>query len=419
MSKAIAEWRSYWFLPIAAAFGYSIAVLHTYSLGPFIEPLAQEFGWSRGQISMGITISGIGSALFGVPIGIVVDRLGPRLVGLLGVLLMGGAFALLGTTSGVIGNWVVLWGVVALGTVCVHATVWTSAVASRFEASRGLALAVTLSGASVGATVFPLLATWLIGTYGWRTAFVAQAAIWAAIVFPVLFLFFHSAKDAGANERMAAAETAVPLTGLSLVEGLRSPAFYKLLMAGGFFAFTAIGITVHFVPILTDSGSARLAAAGIASLIGIFSVVGRLGTGALLDFLPAHVVGATIFLLPILAAALLLFYGAYPLSQAAAASIFGLTVGAEIDVIAYLATRHFGLKNFGGLFGGLVTALALGVAFGPLVAGMAYDSYGSYDPFLVLTMVLMGASSIAVASLGRPPFGAGGGSPADPASDAA
>ncbi len=413
-SKAATEWRNFWFLPVAAALGYSIGVLHTYSIGPFMEPLQQEFGWSRGQISMGITIAGVGTALFGVPIGMLIDRLGPRIVGLIGAITMSAAVALLSTATGDKANWILLWCVVALGSVCVHATVWTAAVATRFEASRGMAFAVTLSGASIGATAFPLLATWLIGHYGWRTAFAVLPGIWVAIVLPLLLFFFRGASDGTRQQRAAAAHAAGILPGVTFAEGLRSPAYYKLLLAGGFFAFTAIGITVHFVPILTDAGAQRMAAAGIAGLIGIFSIVGRLGTGFLLDRFPAHIVGASCFVLPIIAAALLLVDGANPLSQSAAAAIFGLTVGAEIDVIAYLATRQFGLKSFGSLFGGIVTALALGVAFGPLVAGRTYDSYDSYGPFLVLNMVLMGISSIALLTLGHGRFGV-----QDPAPEAA
>ena len=84
---------------------------------------------------------------------------------------------------------------------------------------------------------------------------------------------------------------------------------------------------MHFVPILKDAGAQPLAAAGIASLIGIFSIVGRLGTGVLLDRFPGHIVGAGAFLLPIVAAVLLLFYGGNPISQAFAAAALGLTVG--------------------------------------------------------------------------------------------
>jgi predicted MFS family arabinose efflux permease len=277
-------------------------------------------------------------------------------------------------------------------------------VASRFETSRGLAFAVTLSGASVAATVFPLLATALIGSYGWRTGFMAMGGIWAALVFPLMFLFFRGAQDRPGEQRVTT-KAAGTLPGVSVAEGLRMAAFYKLLLACGLFTFTALGIIVHFVPILTDRGADPLAAAGIASLIGIFSIVGRLGTGVLLDHLPGHLVGAGVFLLPIVACALLFADGANPLSQGIAAACFGLTVGAEVDVIAYLASRHFGLKNYGVLFGAMIGALALGTAFGPLAAGAAFDWYGSYAQFLVLTMVFMAASSLALATLSRPRFG--------------
>jgi MFS family permease len=112
-----------------------------------------------------------------------------------------------------------------------------------------------------------------------------------------------------------------------------------------------------------------------------------------------------VFLLPIAACALLFAYGESPLSQSVAAAIFGLTVGAEVDVIAYLASQHFGLKHFGVFSGAMIGALALGAAFGPLAAGAAFDRYGSYRQFLVLTMVFMAASSLAMGTLSRPRFG--------------
>jgi MFS family permease len=401
--NAAAEWRSFWFLPFAAALGYSTSVIHVYSLGPYIGPLGQEFGWSRAQISVGISVASFISAVFCIPVGILVDRVGPRRIALIGIAAMCTAYALLSTTTGGTVNWIVLWCVIALGTLWVQATVWTSAVASRFETSRGLAFAITLSGGSLSATVFPVLATWLIGLYGWRTAFAAQAGIWAALVFPILFLFFRGAYDGAHRERAVAARAATPLTGLTLSEGLRSPTLYKLLMAAGLFSFTAIGALVHFVPILTGNGATPLAAAGIAGLIGIFSIVGRLGTGALLDRFPGHLVGAAAFLLPIIASGLLLVDGSNPISQSIAAAVLGLTVGSEVDVIAYLAARHFGLKSFGALYGAMVMALSLGTAFGPLAAGAVFDHFGSYAHFLVLTTLLNSVSAIALFTLGPTP----------------
>jgi len=396
--SAAAEWRGFWYLPIVGALGYATSVLHVYSLGPFFGPLQHEFGWSRAQISAGNFLAAIISGMFCIPVGKAVDRFGPRRIGLVGVLAMTGAYALLSTATGTKDNWYLLWAIVGVGTFCVQATVWTSAVASRFEVSRGRAFAITLCGASVAQFAFPLIVTSFIATQGWRTAFAATGGLWAALVFPLLFFLFRGARDQRREPNMVVTQERT-LSGATLSEGLRSPAMYKLLMAAALFAFTVIGVVVHFVPILTDSGATPTRAATIGSLIGIFSIVGRLGTGLLLDKFPGHKVGALAFLIPIPACALLLFYGANPISHIAVAVIFGLTVGSEVDVIAYLAAKQFGLKSFGALYGVLQMALAAGTAFGPLAAGAVFDNFGNYRPFLILTTVLMAASAIAIFSL--------------------
>lgn len=297
-------------------------------------------------------------------------------------------------------------------------------MASRFESSRGLAFAVTLSGGSLAAAVFPPLATALIGVWGWRGAFVGLGVMWGGLVLLAVALFFRGAQDARDEARspapapaavdIAAAAPPMDLPGVTLRDGLRSITFYQLLLAAGLFAFTTLGVVVHLVPILRDAGAEPLAAAGTASLVGVFSIVGRLGVGLLLDRFSGRLVGACAYLVPIVGSALLLFDGADPVSQTLAAALFGLTLGAEVDVIAYLASRYFGLRNFGGLFGGLVAALSLGTAFGPLASGATSDHFGSYAPFLVLTMVLMGVSSLALALLRPAPDWSRAPSPAAP-----
>ncbi len=399
------EWRRHWTLPIAAGLGYSTAVLYTYGMGPFFGPLEQEFGWSRVEASLGLFIAGSVGALLSVPVGVLVDRIGSRIVGLIGILAMTLSFALLGTATGTKANWIFLWVLIALSNVFLQSTVWTSAVATRFEKSRGFAFAITLSGASLGSAVMPLLATWLIGSHGWRVAFFAIGAIWAIVVFPIVLLFFRGAWDKGNKASVAALRIKADLPGVDLSEGFRSPAFLKLVMASGLYTFTTLAIVIHFVPLVTDRGADRMSAAGIASLVGVFAIAGRLGTGLLLDRFAGHVVGAVVFLLPVVACLLLWFDGANTAIQMLAAALLGLTLGAEVDVIAYLATRYLGLRNFGALFGAMVGAMALGIALGPLAASAVYDAFGSYSHFLLITMVAMAVSSVSVATLGRPRFG--------------
>ena len=395
-SSGRTEWANHWYLPLVAALGYSVAGLHVYGIGPLMGSLHQEFGWTRAQTLSGSAIVSLVVALASVPMGVLIDRLGPRRIGLIGVLLLGTAVALLSTATGTMTNWLALWAVVAIASIPAQSTVWTTAVVSRFDAARGLALAVTLCGASIGAFAFPLLSTWLVETFDWRKAFVGLGGIWALVLLPPVFLFFRGAQDRARDERVRSRVAADALPGLTLAEAVRMPAFYRLLLATGFFTFSIFGCVVNFVPILTDSGAAPMTAASAASLIGVFSLVGRLSTGAILDRFPAHLVGAVCFLIPIPACALLLTDTSGIGSYFAAAALFGLTLGAEVDVIAYLATRHFGLKNFGAIQGALLCATALGAASGPLGAGATFDRYESYGPFLASTIVLMFISAIVI-----------------------
>lgn len=394
------EWRAHWTLPLAAMAGYSTSSLHTYGIGSFIEPLQTTFGWTRAQATFGLTIAGLTGAAMAVPVGLLVDRIGPRRVGLFGMAAMAGAFALLGTATGTMANWIMLWCVLAIANLGLQGTVWTKAVGSRFERSRGLAFAITLSGAPLTATLLPVIAAWLIAHYDWRTAFAGVGLIWFVPGFILMVLFFRGAQENSRSAGSGSAQGEI-LGGLSFAEAARTPAFYKLIVATALFAFTVLGLIVHFVPILTGQGADRMAAAGVASLVGVFSIIGRFGTGFLLDRMPGHLVGAAIFLFPLGSCALLLADGANPVSQVAAAVLFGLTVGAEIDVIAYLTARRFGMKSYGTIFGALMSALSVGVALGPLTAGAFFDRFGGYSQFLLLTSAAMALSALALLTFNR------------------
>lgn len=409
--SAGAEWRRYFMLPIAAALGYATSVIHIYGLGSYIVPISEEFGWTRTQVTVGLTLSTLIQAILAIPLGLLIDRYGPRIFGVIGILMTTGAFALLSTATGDETQWYLLWLVLAAATLPVQATVWTSAVASRFEASRGMALAITLCGASLAATIFPPLAAWLIKNYGWQNALIYHGALWALIAFPINFIFLRGARDA----RRKAGDVADPqpvLGGVGLKEAFRSTVYLRLLLVSLLFTFTIIALNVHFVPILTGKGLTPLAAAGIASLIGLSSIAGRLVTGFLLDHLRPSLVGAGAFLLPAIGCLCLLVAGDEGWAQAGAAIMIGLTLGAEVDVLAFLTTRHFGLRSFGALYGGVLVGLSIGTSFGPLAASRIFDEFGHYAPFLWLTVAFMLISSLCLVSLPKADPVARGAAPA-------
>lgn len=397
------EWKRHWPLPLAAGLGNVGSIIHIYALGAFMAPLSAEFGWSRAEISSGITVSNSGTAILGLIVGWLVDRLGPRRVGIAGIIAMALAFGLLGAATGSYYNWLFHWFLIALAATATQTTIWTSAVTSRFDRSRGLAIALTIAVNGAAATLLPILATLAIDGFGWRHAFFAIAAGWIAITLPMVLLFFRgAAEDKASDNRKRGVMASAHLPGMDVREALTSAAFIRLAVTGCLFSFVAMSMIVHFVPILTDRGIGAVEAAGIAGIVGIASIAGRFVTGYLLDRFPAERVALIGLSLPVISA-LLLLYGHSTLAYSAAAAIAGFSLGAELDVLIYLTSRRFGLKRFGTIFAVIMVSMTAGTATGPLTAGAIFDSFGSYDNYLMLIIPLVLIAALSVGTMGPAP----------------
>lgn len=400
--KAAAEWRRSWPVVLTSALGLSVSVIYIYSLGIFIEPIEQEFGWGRTQITAGITVVSVMSVVLAPFVGMLIDRFGARSVGLPGVIIYCSAIAALSLVGGQVWMWWAGWAVVALGSVCIKPTVWTAAVASHFSAGRGLALAVALCGTGIGQALLPFLTNELVGLFGWRGAYVALAVGGALLVLPLMLLFFFDAREQQRRQGVAPADrSATP--GRGLKEGFLSAQFLFLALAALLATAGITALLVHFVPMTTFAGMQREAAAAAAGVIGLASMTGRIACGALLDRFDGRIVGAISFALPCLACVLFLGFDGSTGQAVLLAAVIGLSVGAEIDVIAYLATRHFGLRNFGTLFGAVAGLISFGAGLGPLFAGIVFDATESYaNAHLALIPVFLLTAAL-VASLGPYP----------------
>ncbi|MCB2062544.1 MAG: MFS transporter [Novosphingobium sp.] len=407
-ASAAQEWRRSWTVVLAGALGFALSSVTTYSLGPFIAPLEAEFGWSRAEIASGMTLYAILGIVLAPLAGAVIDRLGARRVGLFAILSYGVTFCLLSLATASLWLWLALWFVLSIASAPMKPTTWTAGVSSVFDKGRGLAISVMLCGAALGSTLTPIYATWLIDTYGWRFAYVAMIGTFVAVVFPVVYLFFTSAADRlrvaerGGTDN-ADAKPAAPLTGLAWREGLLSWKFARLGGAAFVTTLVIISFVSNFIPIFSASGIPRAQAAGIAGLIGISTVVGRLIGGYLLDRINGGIVGGVSLLAPAISAMLVLANPGSVTMASAAVLILGLSLGAELDCVAYLTTRHFGLKNFGTIFGVISGILALATGLGPFFVNLAYDMTGSYTIALEAYVPLALLASALFFSLGRYP----------------
>ncbi len=141
------------------------------------------------------------------------------------------------------------------------------------------------------------------------------------------------------------------------------------------------GTIAHIVPLLADRGIATSTATAVLSSAGLALVAGRLFAGYLLDRIFAPYVAAVFFLAPMIGIALLLFTSAA--SVAAIATILvGIGLGAEVDLIAFLLSRYFGMRAFGEIYGYLFALFMLGAGAGPFAMGVWYDATGSYRMML-------------------------------------
>ena len=180
-------------------------------------------------------------------------------------------------------------------------------------------------------------------------------------------------------------------------------AFWKLLIASFAFAFYTLALSPNLVPMLNEKGSSMVQAASIASLVGIAGIVARIGAGFLLDRVSARLLGTVVFLLPVVGCALMLGDEPSFLMLTLGVASIGITIGAEYDIVFYLVSRHFGLKSFAALMGGMLTAGALAASVSPVVTGHMHDVYGGYDQMLWLLMAMMAAGAFAIATIGNPP----------------
>jgi len=369
-----------------------------------IAPLEAEFGWSRAQISSGILITSVIAVLFSPFMGMAIDRYGPRRIAISGSISFCCALALLSLATASIWSWWLLWSFLALALLQIKPTVWITAITSFFNRSRGLAIAIVLCASGVSQALTPMVTYRLVESFGWRSAYVFLGVGMATLVVPIVLIWFTSAQDKARGETGSPARS-VPtnLPGLTIREGLHTATFIKLAIAAVTMSIAGAALTVNLFPILRSTGLPGATAATIAGVSGLCAFLGRLGGGYLLDRYNARVIGGVSVLLPVVSCALLLSHPGSIHVTLVAVVLIGFASGAELDAIAYLAGRSFGLRSFGTLFGALTGLITLGVGLGPTIANFVYDRTGSYEAFLIAVIPLSVLTSLLFLTVGAYP----------------
>ncbi|MFJ8349897.1 MFS transporter [Streptomyces sp. NPDC094153] len=402
-----------WFVAAVAFVTITGAAAFRSLPGLLIDPLHEEFGWSRGTIGAAVSIN---LALYGLTApfaAALMDRFGIRRVvaAALVVIAAGSGLTVWMTTAWQL--WL-CWGLlVGLGTGSM-ALAFAATVTDRwFTQRRGLVTGILTAASASGQLVFLPVLSWTVQSHGWRPAAVTVSlAALAVVPFVWLLLRDHPAdvgvKPYGADEFVP---KPVPVPGAArrtlavLSSAVRTGPFW--LLAGTFAicgASTNGLIQTHFVPAAHDHGMPITAAASLLAVIGVFDVAGTIASGWFTDrFEPRRLLavyyalrGVSLLFLPILLAPTvhppMIFFIVF----------YGLDWVATVPPTLALCREHYG-EDSAIVFGWVLASHQVGAALVAYLGGLARDVFGSYDVVWYASGALCAAAALMALVIRRRP----------------
>jgi MFS family permease len=391
-----------WVIVAAGALMTCVALGAMFSLAIFQEPIALDTGWSHVGIASAMTLNFIVMGIGGFFWGAASDRFGPRVVVMIGAALLGLALVL-SSQAGSLLHFQLTYGILVGIAASTFFAPMTAATTAWFDKNRGLAVSLVSAGMGVAPMTISPFARWLITAYDWRTAMLIIGIGAWVLLLPAALLVRRGPETPGTAvaEPSAVAtpsETTAVETGTPpLSQVFRSPQFIVLGLT--FFACCAAhsGPIFHMVSYATICGVAPMAAVSIYSVEGLAGLGGRLIYGTLADRIGVKpvIVGGLL----IQAVALMGYLFVSRLGEFyALALIFGSAYGGVMPLYAVLAREYFGQKIIGTVFGAVAMLSSLGMAFGPLVGGLLFDTFANYSwLFIGSSLVGLGAAAIALA----------------------
>ena len=391
--------RNYgWIIVAAGAVITCVAMGAMFALPVYLQPIAEDTGWSRAGISMAMTVGFIVMGVAGFGWGALSDRIGARPVVLIAAVLLGGGLVLASRTTDLLVFQFAYGGLVGAAGGAFFAPI-ISATLSWFDKNRSLAVSLVSVGGGVAPMVITPTASLLIQTYGWRSAMLTVAISAMVIVIPTSLLIRRapSLTEAAAPALGAAPAPRQPSAAFA---ALRTPQF--IVLAATFFLCCAAhsGPIFHTVSYAMICGASALAAASIYSVEGVAGLFGRL----ILAFL-ADRFGVRRVIVGGLALQAVGIYTYIYVSQLShfylLAAVLGTAYGGVMPLYSVLAREYFSPRVMGTVLGAATMTSSIGMAFGPVGGGWLYDTFGTYH-WLYIASAAIGVAAAAMA-LAFPP----------------
>jgi MFS family permease len=387
--------RYRWVIVAAGGVLSCVAIGAMFSLPVFLQPIVHDTGWSVAGVSTAMTIGFLAMAAAAMAWGTLSDRVGTRLVVLIGASLLAVGLTLASRTTSLLA-FQLIFGLMVGGAISAIFAPMMACVTGWFDTHRSLAVSLVSAGMGMAPMTMSPLAARLVTMTDWRTAMLLIAALVAAVMIPVAFLVRRPPALAAAR----AAPRGAAASGPSIGQVLRSPPFIILLTTNFFCCATHAGPIFHTVSYAVSCGIPLIVAVSIYSVEGLGGMAGRIAFGLLGDRYGAQRV--------LVAGLLVQAFGALGFAFVrelaafyAVAALFGFIYAGTMPLYAALARENFPLRMMGTVIGGISMAGGLGMSTGPLTGGLIYDTLGSYT-WLYVGSWAVGLGAFAISMTFRP-----------------
>jgi MFS family permease len=393
--------RNYgWVIVAAGAMITCVAMGAMFALPVYLQPIAEETGWTRAGISGAMTVGFIVMGIAGFGWGILTDRIGARPVVLVAGVVLGVGLFVASRTTNLLMFQLAYGGLVGAAGGAFFAPLMATTV-GWFDKHRSLAVSLVSVGAGVAPMIVTPLATLLIEAQGWRMAMMITAIVATTLIVPAGLLIRRAPA--------ALAEAPAPATDVAprqpapsgAAAALRTPQFIVLAATFFFCCAAHSGPIFHTVSYAMICGASALAAASIYSVEGLAGLVGRLVFGVLADRLGVKRVMIAGLALQSVAIYLYIYVSELQHFYMLAA-VLGLAYGGVMPLYAVLARDYFGPHVMGTVLGGATMVSSLGMAFGPVGGGWLFDTFGTYH-WLYIASAGVGLMAVVMALAFPPP----------------
>ena len=361
------------------------------ALSVYDESLLNEFGWTRGELKFRDLVTFWLVALIAPFAGLFIDRLGPRRMLTIGCVLLSVGYVLYSRLDS-LAMLYAIHVILALGLLGASTMTCVILISNWFYAQRGLAIGIALVGTSLGSIILSPVNALMIERFGWRQAFLIEAALPMVLLVVILAVVRNSPRDVGsvAHGLDLSAGRDLRLEGLTLKEAMRTKTFWAIGLSGMLIYYSILALYNHLFLYLRGLGFAPVNAGFALSLLGLLGLTGKLVNGALADRIDRHKVFLGCQVIMLVGVALLATQGKEMVLVAIA--IIGLGWGGLFTLYNMLAVNNFGLRSAGKI-GGIISLMeSLGGGLGIWLTGVLYDRSDSYQTAfsLILALVFVG-----------------------------